>query len=166
MQAQTILVINWNLFWTIFNILVLFVLLRLFLFKPVQKMMQARQDKIKAAFDEAETKTAEAEAMKTAYANELEEAGKEAARILEDARNQARSESGQILEQAQAQADKTLADARITIAEEQEKARRASQKEIASLAILAAAKVMAQTPDSQPEETQIEDFIAKVGAEK
>ena len=32
----------WNIFWTVFNVLLLYVLLRIFLFKPINKMLDDR----------------------------------------------------------------------------------------------------------------------------
>ena len=32
----------WNIFWTVFNVLLLYILLRIFLFKPINRLMDER----------------------------------------------------------------------------------------------------------------------------
>ena len=50
------LTLNWNVFWIIFNVLILFVLLRIFLFKPVLGMIEKRQSLIQSQLDDAADK--------------------------------------------------------------------------------------------------------------
>ena len=57
--------VDWNLLLTIINLLLLFVLMRIFLFKPVQKIIAARQEEADRQFKEAgESKQAAEEARK------------------------------------------------------------------------------------------------------
>ena len=43
---MSLLNLNWDLVWTIVNILVLFLLLKRFLFKPITEMMESRTAEI------------------------------------------------------------------------------------------------------------------------
>ena len=55
--------VDWNLLLTIINLLLLFVLMRIFLFKPVQKIIAARQEEADRQFKDAgESKQAAEEA--------------------------------------------------------------------------------------------------------
>ena len=45
--------VDWNLLLTIINLLLLFVLMRIFLFKPVQKIIAARQEEADRQINEA-----------------------------------------------------------------------------------------------------------------
>mgnify|MGYP000785194576 CR=1 FL=1 len=57
--------VDWNLLLTIINLLLLFVMMRIFLFKPVQKIIAARQAEADRQFKEAdESKQAAEEARK------------------------------------------------------------------------------------------------------
>lgn len=51
------LTLDWGIIWTVVNILILFVLLRIFLFKPVMGMIENRQAMIRNQLDDAENKT-------------------------------------------------------------------------------------------------------------
>ena len=64
----------WNIFWTVFNVLLLFVLLRIFLFKPINKMLDDRTQAIQKDYDDAERARKEAEELKAQYDNSISEA--------------------------------------------------------------------------------------------
>lgn len=51
------LTLDWGIIWTVVNILILFVLLRIFLFKPVMGMIENRQAMIRNQLDVRRTKT-------------------------------------------------------------------------------------------------------------
>ena len=51
--------LDWNLLFTVINLLLLFVLMKIFLFKPVQKIIAARQAEADKQFDEAAAKQAD-----------------------------------------------------------------------------------------------------------
>ena len=62
--------LDWNLLFTVINLLLLFVLMKIFLFKPVQKIIAARQAEADKQFDEAAAKQAEASHPESAAAPE------------------------------------------------------------------------------------------------
>lgn len=43
----------WDIVWTVVNLLIFFILLRIFLFKPVMKVMDERKKKIQDDLDSA-----------------------------------------------------------------------------------------------------------------
>ena len=51
------LTLDWGIIWTVVNILILFVLLRIFLFKPVMGMIENRQAMIGTSSTMRRTKT-------------------------------------------------------------------------------------------------------------
>ena len=64
----------WTLFWTVFNVLVLFLAMKKFLLKPVMGVIEKREAMIRQQFDEAENAKNQAQAMKEAYTKQLETA--------------------------------------------------------------------------------------------
>ena len=54
----------WTLFWTVVNVLVLFLAMKKFLLKPVMNIIEKREAMIHQQFDEAEAARNQAEAMK------------------------------------------------------------------------------------------------------
>ena len=65
--SGTMLDINiWNFIWSAVNIVILFILLKIFLFKPINKLMDDRTQSIQNDIDSAEKAKKEAEELKTA----------------------------------------------------------------------------------------------------
>ena len=72
----------WNVLFTVINLLILFVLMRIFLYKPVQKIIAARQAEADKQFDEAAAKQSEAEELKTKYEAVLSDAENEKKKVV------------------------------------------------------------------------------------
>ena len=75
----------WNVLFTVINLLILFVLMRIFLYKPVQKIIAARQAEADKQFDEAAAKQSEAEELKTKYEAVLSDAENEKKKVVAEA---------------------------------------------------------------------------------
>ena len=132
----------WNIIWTVVNLLVLYLVFKKFLFKPVMKVINAREDMIKQQFDDAKKSQEEAESLKSDYKKKLENAKTQADQIILDARARAEAEQEKALERTRQEADSMLEKAKADIASEQDKATKAAEAEIAKLAILAARKIV------------------------
>lgn len=152
--------LDWNIVWTFVNIIVLYLLLKLFLFKPLNRMMEKRSASIAATIDEANKKNEEADAIKAEYQQALQNAKDESKEILKQARETAAAQSEGILEDARQQAASLLENAHKTIALEQEKALRNSSAEIAEMAMLAASKVIEEKTDTDVDRKLVESFLA------
>ena len=88
----------WNILWTVVNLLVLYLVFKKFLFKPVMKVINARENMIKQQFDDAKKSQEEADALKASYDEKLESAKTEADEIIVNARNRAQEEHEAALE--------------------------------------------------------------------
>jgi F-type H+-transporting ATPase subunit b len=85
--------------------IIVFVLLK-FLYKPVLKVLEQRSQKIEAGILAAEKNIKSQEEMDQTINTELENARKEAAKIIADAKKSAQKEAAQILSQAKLEAKK------------------------------------------------------------
>lgn len=128
----------WNILWTVVNLLVLYLVFKKFLFKPVMKVINAREDMIKQQFDDAKKSQEEADALKASYDEKLESAKTEADEI----RNRAQEEHEAALEKTRKETEVMLEKAKADIATEKEKATEAAQADIARLALIAARKIV------------------------
>jgi F-type H+-transporting ATPase subunit b len=90
----------WNVLFTVINLLILFVLMRIFLYKPVQKIIAARQAEADKQFDEAAAKQSEAEELKTKYEAVLSDAENEKKKVVAEARKTADEEYQRIVTDA------------------------------------------------------------------
>lgn len=158
--------LNWDIIWTFVNILVLFVLLKLFLFKPVNAMIEKRRKLIDGQLSDAAQKQKEAEAEKQAYADRLKEAHNEAAEILKKAKAEAEAQYCMILERAERDAQKKTAEAEKKIALEHEQMLKNAKSEIAAVAVMAAQKLAVKHADAEADSALLESLIQEAGAMK
>lgn len=154
----------WDILWTVINLLVLFLLLKRFLFKPVIAMMDRRAAMIQDDIDRAKATKEEAEQLKTKYEGELKDAQQQAADITAKARKRAEADYNKIIESARTDAVAMITDAEKTIAQEQEKAVSAAKEQIADLAVLAAAQVISKNIDKESNLVYAEQILSEVGA--
>ena len=133
---------DFNFLWTIFNLILFFVLMRVFLFKPIKKVIDARRDLINQQFKAADDAKVQAQELKTLYQDRLDDAENEKKQIIVDAKASAKTEYDKIVDKAQLDADKIRNDAKKAAEAETEKARLAVKEEIAALAMETAAKVV------------------------
>ena len=68
----TMLDINiWNFIWTAVNLIILYILLRIFLFKPINKLMEDRTRSVQEDIDSAKKAKEDAEALKQQYEDSI-----------------------------------------------------------------------------------------------
>ena len=103
-----------NLLWTVVNVLVMYAVLRKFLFKPVQDVIAKRQQMVDANLADAETSKKEAAETMNAAQEKLRNVDNEAAARREAYEKQAEVEKQQLLADARKQADAIVAD-RLTL---------------------------------------------------
>lgn len=155
----------WDILWTVINLLIFYLLLRKFLFKPVLGMMERREQMIKDDFDKAKKASEEAEQIKAEYESKLSEAEAEAVKITTTAKQRADKESAEIVEDARAEAAHIIADAQKTIERDREAAMSAAKEQIAGLAVMAASRVLEKNIDEESNREFAEQLLAEVGAE-
>ena len=139
-----ILNLNAQIIWVFVDLLILFVLMKKFLFGPITRMLDDRAQEVSDTLDQADRRLAEAEQQQTAHAAQLASAKAEAAQIIEDART-----AVQRLEEQSAQRR----------ASERAQMLREAKKELAALVLLTTAKVSRQTLDSDTDRVMIDDFL-------
>lgn len=132
----------WNLFFTVINVLILYLLMKKFLFQPVLAVLEKRKEMIASHMEEARRSQKEAEELKSDYEARLLNAKEEAQTIVHNARNAAEQERESILLKTRKESEQMLEHAKGMIATEQERAQQEAKEEIAKLAVLAARKIL------------------------
>ncbi len=150
---------DWNLLWTVFNLIIFFVLMKLFLFKPIKKVLDKRQDMLDEQFRNAETANAEAEEKLADYESKISNVEEEKKQIISDARQSARAEYDKIIDRAQQDSQQMKADAQKQIEEERESSLRAAKEEIASLAAEAASKLVEANISAEDNRNMLDEFL-------
>ena len=132
----------WTIFWTVVNVLVLFVALRHFLIKPVMGVIEQRNEMIRQQLDAAQKTQDEANKMKADYEQQLDTAKEQASDIIAAARVRSEKEHSKAIADTEAERVKMLAQAREDIEKEQANAKKELQSQIMDIAMLAAKKII------------------------
>lgn len=155
--------IDLNLLWTILNLLLLFILVKIFLFKPVQKIIAARQEEVDKQLDDAKAAQTEADELKVKYADSLAGMEEERKKTLQDARKNADEEYKKIVSSAQAQAKQIKEEAVLQAESEKEQILKKAEQEIADMVVDAATKVVGSKSGVEIDRSLYDEFLDKAG---
>ena len=153
------LTLNLNLLYTVVNVLILFLLLRKFLYKPVMGIIAQRQKQVDDALNAAETSKKEAAAAMNAAQDKLRNVDTEAAARRETYEQQAETAKQQLLAEAIVAEGKAAAEA-----ERQHKLREADAQTTA-LARAMCEKLLSRNLTEQDDSRLLDDLLEKAGAE-
>ena len=150
---------------TLGNTVVLFLVLKRFLFKPVMKMIQDRQKEIDDIYADADHAKQEAEKMRSDYEQKLSAAAKTGEQMVKEAVERGEQRREEILREANIQAEAIRQKAFSDIAQEKEKAFSDAKNEIAGLAMDIASKVVGHSLTDADQQQLVDRFIEELGEE-
>jgi F-type H+-transporting ATPase subunit b len=153
-----------ELIWGAISFTVLFALLYKFGFPAIKKGLADRTAKIQGDIDAAESAKAEVSAKAAEYDAKLAEAKTEAARIIEEARQDADKYRGDKRAEADAEIARLKEQAAADVEASKAQAIADIRGEVANLAIGAAEQVVGQNLDREANVALVEQFIDSVGA--
>ena len=138
-----------NLLWTVVDVLILYVLLRKFLFKPIQNVLDQRQKMIEADIAAAKTSKTEAAAALTTAQDKLRNVDNEAA-----ARREAYEK----------QADEIVAAGKAAVEIERQNKLREADAQATALARSMCEKLLKHNLTAQDDDQLLDDLLQKAGA--
>lgn len=163
MVQDLVTIVPWNFVATIANLFIQVYLIKRFLFKPINEMLEKRRALADAQIREAENAKTEAQAIKSEYEANMLEAKNKANEILLTAQKTAAIQSEEMLKEASAQAAAMKAKAESDIAQEKRKAVNEIKNEIGDIAMEIAGKVIEREISEEDHTKLIDEFIANVG---
>jgi F-type H+-transporting ATPase subunit b len=143
------------------NLIILLLLLRIVLYKPVLNMLDQRAARIRQGLEDAEAASQQAAQAQAEYDKRIQQALSEAQAILSQAKEDAEHVRKQALAKAQREARELLDKNRQSLEMERRKALRAERAQLADLVIAAASKVIGQSLDQQAHHRLVEQFLAE-----
>ena len=152
-----------TILFTILNLLVLFFILKKLLFGRVNAVLEQRAALVKSEIASAEANNQQAQELKAQYEDKLTDAHHEAAKIVADAQNRAQRVYEGKMAEAETDAKRLRSEAETQIASEREAMLRGARNEVASLALLAAAKVAQHSMDADGDKALVDTFLSEVG---
>lgn len=121
--------------------------------------LENRQSAIKTDLEAAEEAKGEAESLRADYQKQLDAAREEANRIVEESRQAGESVKADIVAKAEEEADAIKARAQEELAAERERARSAIRREVVSLSLDVAEKVVRESLDREAQQALVERYI-------
>ena len=142
---------------------VLFLVASHFLFNPVRKMLSDRQAKIKGELDQAADDQEAAAKARALYEEKLAQAGKEAEKILSDARKRGLENEAKIVADAKAEAGRIVSRARTEAELEKQKMADEVKREMVAVASIMAAQIVQANINTQVQHELVEKTLKEIG---
>lgn len=155
--------INANLLFTIINLIVFYLLLRHFLFGPIQNIMKQREELIQGKLDHAKNMEETAQANKQKYEKILASAHDESKQIIKEAKQEAREKADTILAEANQEVIRIKKDAENAIELERKREMKKMQDQVAGLALSAVHKVLSEQLNEQENDNLYNRFLKETG---
>lgn len=155
----------WQALFTLLNTLTIYFFAKKFLFVPVKKIIDERQQEIDGMYLDADTARSEAQLMQAEYQQKLTAAQQTSERIVKEAVARGQSREEDIIRKANADAAAIMDKAASDIALEKKKAINDAKDEISGLAMVIAGKVVGRTLTNADQESLIDSFIQELGDE-
>ena len=164
MQSLDVISINlWDIIVSLANLVILYLLVKKFLYKPVKKMLENRQAAIEGDYAKANEARLQAEADKKAYEEKLSEAKTEADGVIQSAVSIAKARENEIIAEAKEKADAIVRKAEDNAALELKKAEESIKTEIVGVGTLLAEKLLEREISEKDNKELIDSFIAGIG---
>ena len=152
-----------NALFTLANTLAIFFVAKKFLYKPVMKMIQDRQQEIDNMYDAADKAQSSAAALESEYHLKLSAAAETSERMVKEAVARGQNREEEIIRQANAEADAIRSKAAADIAQEKKKAINDAKDEISEMAMAIAGKVVGRVLSDADQESLVNHFIDELG---
>lgn len=143
--------------------IILFLILRHFLFKPVTEFLNKRKEGIAKDLDDAKKDKEQSQRLREEYEIKIQDAKKEGQVIIEAAKKRGEELRDDIILEANNEAKDIIKKAQKQIEAEREKAIHHLKTEVVAIAMMAASKVIDKNLDENAHKTLINQFINEVG---
>jgi F-type H+-transporting ATPase subunit b len=163
-QFEAFIGVNpWTALFTLLNTLTIYFVARKFLFGPVMKMIQDRQQEIDDLYDAADRARSSAATMEAEYKQKLSAAAETGERMVKEAVTRGQHREEEIIRQANREADAIRSKAAADIAQEKKKAINDAKDEISGLAMAIAGKVVGRVLSDADQANLVDRFIEELG---
>nr|MDD6336270.1 F0F1 ATP synthase subunit B [bacterium] len=149
----------------IINIVVLYLLLRMLVYKPVKKFMDARTQRIERQLQDAADAKAQADTLRQSYDARMAQADQEAQARLREGSQRAGEAAQAILDDANAKAADIIQSAKQRAQQEKQAAIAELQPQIASMAVSIAGQILQREVKEEDNRQLIDTFFEKAGQE-
>lgn len=165
-QSLDVISVNlWQILVSLINLVILFLLVKKFLYKPTQRMLAKRQSTIDGEYSAAQEAKDKALADQAAYEEKLKNAKQEADDIIKSAVDVANERQQEIVDEAKVKAQGIVRQAQSDAELEMKKAEHGIKKEIVDVSALLTEKMLEREINADDHKGLIDSFIDGMGDE-
>ncbi len=147
----------------IFNAVILFIVLKLLLYKPILKFMKKRERTFSDKTEMIDMREKELVQQKLQYDQMISDAQTQAASIITKSNEMARDHAKELIDEAKEMSREMVLRARKEIAIEKEQTQLEMKSEIVDMAVQIAEKVLKREVSAEDNKKIIDDFFERVG---
>ncbi len=166
LMAQSLDVISvnfWHILISLANLLILFLFIKKFLYKPVKKLFENREKELSDKYAQADEAIGKANADRLAWEEKLSSANSEADEIIKDATAVAKKRSEQLVNEAKNEAEIIIENAKTEAKLELEKSRSDFKNEVIEVSTAVAEKMLDREVNKEDHDKFIDEFIDNLG---
>ena len=164
MQSLPIISVNiWHILISLANLLILFLLVKKFLFKPVKAVLAKRQAEIDEQYKAAESAQTAAEENRAAWEDKMATADATADQTIKNAAETATRRADKIVADARAEADGIVRRAEAQAVLERQNAEAAMRREIVEVSTQIAEKMLEREIQADDHRDMIDAFLDRIG---
>lgn len=166
MQSLDVISVNlWQMLASLANLVILFLLIKKFLYKRVKNMLETRQKTIDNDYNAAKEAKEQALADRKTYEDKLSDAKAEADRVIKSAVDVANEREKEIIDEAKMKADGIIRQAQNDAVLERKKAEDSIKREIVEVSSLLTEKMLEREVTLDDHKKFIDSFIEGIGDE-
>ena len=154
-----------NILCTIANLLILYAIFKIFLFKRVDNILMQRKEEVDEATKAADIATKKALDTKKEYEDKIALVDEEKEQMLADIKKQGYDEYERIVSDAKKKGEQILVEARHNAEVENERAKEVYAAQLTDMVIDAASKIAATKHSTQDDMELYDKFISEAGAD-
>ncbi|MBQ1738721.1 MAG: F0F1 ATP synthase subunit B [Clostridiales bacterium] len=167
MQNLDIISINiWQVVISLANLVILFLILKKFLFEPVKKIKAQRENEIETQYKKAEKASKEADDLKAGWEDKITTADQKADEIISEAVERANERNEIMLYESREKADQIIRKAKADIERDRREARETIKKEIVDVSQVISEQIIGREINMDDHRELIDDAIDKLGETK
>ena len=164
LQSLDVISVNlWDILISLANLVILFWLVKKFLYKPVKNVLAKRQSEIDEKFESAKIAEDEAVKNKEFWETKMQDAEEKADEILSETTETAKLRGEKIISDAKMRAESIIRLAQTEADLEYKKAADGIKREIAEVSGAIAEKILEREIDEKNHRDLIDSFIEKIG---
>lgn len=164
MQTLDVISVNlWQILISLCNLVILYLLLKKFLYAPVRRVLAQRQEAIDGRYAEADRADQEAQSNRQAWEDKLAHAQDEADSILAEAGARADRKGERMIAEAREKADGIVRSAKNEAEAEYRRAQAQIRDEIADVSAMVAEKLLGREISGDDQARLIDAYITELG---